>query len=206
MFLTCAPINRQNPSAWQALADRCDMHRNVMRLFAEAPNASSEVQILYRVLEERAQPYLYLMSSVQPALNEASWLFRGQNARQRDLTPLLARFAPGAAFGFDLLAYPCKKVYEGHRNSVRTFLHTPQERLDWLERQGERIGFSLSACHEDEAGDIRGKRKTGLVQFRAVRFTGALRVTDADKFRHGYACGIGPEKAYGLGMLLLRKG
>lgn len=111
------------------------------------------------------QPYLYLMSSVQPALNEASWLFRGQNARQRDLTPLLARFAPGAAFGFDLLAYPCKKVYEGHRNSVRTFLHTPQERLDWLERQGEKNGFSLSACHEDEAGDIRGKRKTGLVQF-----------------------------------------
>lgn len=206
MFLTCAPIDRQNSSAWQALADCCDMHRNVMRLFTEALNASGEVQILYRVLEERKQPYLYLMSSAQPALNEALWLFRGRNARQCDLAPLLARFAPGAAFGFDLLAYPCKKVYIGHSNSVRVFLQTPQERLDWLERQGEKNGFSLSAYHEDEPSDICGKRKTGLVQFRAVRFTGTLRVTDADKFRHGYACGIGPEKAYGLGMLLLRKG
>ena len=205
MFLTCAPINRQNPSAWQALADCCDMHRNVMRLFAEAPNASSEVQILYRVLEERAQPYLYLMSSVQPALNEASWLFRGQNARQRDLTPLLARFAPGAAFGFDLLAYPCKKVDVGRANSVRTFLTTPEERRAWLVRQGEKNGFALRALREDEPADMRGKRRTGLVQIRSVRFSGVLEITDAERFRDGYLRGVGPEKAYGLGMLMLRK-
>ena len=108
VFLTCAPINRQNPSAWQALADCCDMHRNVMRLFAEAPNASSEVQILYRVLEERAQPYLYLMSSVQPALNEASWLFRPECAPARPHA-LLAAALRRRRLCFDLARTRAKK-------------------------------------------------------------------------------------------------
>ena len=38
MFLTCAAIDRRHPSARQALSDCCDMHRNVMRLFAPEDN------------------------------------------------------------------------------------------------------------------------------------------------------------------------
>lgn len=41
---------------------------------------------------------------------------------------------------------------------------------------------------------------------RVLRMTGVLRVTDAEAFRRGYENGIGPEKAYGLGMLMLRRG
>ena len=40
---------------------------------------------------------------------------------------------------------------------------------------------------------------------RAVRFSGVLEITDAERFRDGYLRGVGPEKAYGLGMLMLRK-
>lgn len=117
----------------------------------------------------------------------------------------MERFHPGLALGFDLLAYPCKKVDVGRANSVRAFLTTSQERRAWLVRQGEKNGFALRVLREDEPADMRGKRRTGLVQIRAVRFSGVLEITDAERFRDGYLRGVGPEKAYGLGMLMLRK-
>lgn len=205
MFLTCASIDRRHPSARQALGDCCDMHRNVMRLFAPEANMRAEACVLFRVLEERRQARLYLTSTAQPDLSRAAWLFYGQDARQRDLSPLLERFCPGTVFGFDLLAYPCKKVDVGRANSVRAFLTSPEERRAWLARQGEKNGFALQACREEESEDMRGKRKTGLIQIRAVRFSGVLKVVDVELFRRGYLHGIGPEKPYGLGMLMLRK-
>ena len=54
MFLTCAAIDRRHPSARQALSDCCDMHRNVMRLFAPEDHMRAEACVLFRVLEERA--------------------------------------------------------------------------------------------------------------------------------------------------------
>ena len=206
MHLTRADIDRSHASARQALGDCCDMHRNVMRLFGSAPGTRTDGKILYRVLEEAGKPRLYITSHEKPDLSQAAWLFHGREARQRDLTPLLAAFAQGAEFGFDVLTYPCKKTDVGRSNSVRAFLQTPDERRAWLGRQGEKNGFLLLACREDEPADIRGARKTGAIQIRTVRFTGVLRVTDAIAFRRGYECGIGPEKAYGLGMLLLKRG
>ena len=205
MFLTCAAIDRRHPSARQALDDCCDMHRNVMRLFAPKDNMRAEACVLFRVLEERGQARLYLTSAMQPDLSRAAWLSYGRNAQQRDLSPLLERFCPEAAFGFDLLAYPCKKADVGRANSVRAFLTSPEERRAWLARQGEKNGFALQACREEESEDMRGKRKTGLIQIRAVRFSGVLKVVDVELFRRGYLHGIGPEKPYGLGMLMLRK-
>ena len=160
---------------------------------------------LKKMLEERGMARLYLTSATPPDLSRAAWLFYGRDARQRDLSPLLERFRPGIAFGFDLLAYPCKKVDVGRANSVRAFLTTPEERRAWLVRQGEKNGFALRALREDGPADMRGKRRTGLVQIRAVRFSGVLEITDAERFRDGYLRGVGPEKAYGLGMLMLRK-
>ncbi len=206
MYLTCATIDRLHPSARQALGDCCDMHRNVMKLFASAQATRENGQILYRVLEEAGQPRLYITSLTKPDLSQAAWLQYGQDMRQRDLSPLLNGFEAGTTLRFDLLAHPSKKVDAGRSNSARVFLKTQEERHAWLERQGEKNGFSLCACHEDVPYDVLGKRKTGLLQLRAVRFDGVLRVTDAAAFRKGYACGIGPEKAYGLGMLMLKRG
>ena len=39
-----------------------------------------------------------------------------------------------------------------------------------------------------------------------VLFSGLLKITDADAFWKSYTCGIGPGKAYGLGMLTVANG
>ena len=151
----------QASHARQALSDCCDMHRNVMRLFAPRENMRAEACVLFRVLEERGMARLYLTSATPPDLSRAAWAVLRAGRRQRDLSPLLEWFHPGIVFGFDLLAYPCKKVDVGRTNSVRAFLTTPEERRAWLIRQGEKNGFALRALREDEPADMRGKRRDG---------------------------------------------
>ena len=161
MFLTCADIDRRHPSARQALGDCCDMHRNVMRLFAPEDNMRAGACVLFRVLEEGRVARLYLTSATPPDLSRAAWLFCGRDARQRDLSPLLERFRTGLAFGFDLLAYPCKKVDVGRTNSVRAFLTTAEERRAWLVRQGEKNGFALRAPARGRTGGHARQAQNG---------------------------------------------
>lgn len=209
MYLTCASVNRLDASARQALADCCDMHRNVMKLFSfgeETPPRQTQ-HVLYRMVEQGNDIKLYISSAAAPDLSRAKWLYHGQNARQRPLDALLTAFHVGRQMGFDLLACPSKKVAsEGRPNSARVFLRTPQERRDWLNRQGEKYGFAVCALREYEPVELYGKRKTGNMSLRAVRFSGLLKITDAERFAEAYRQGIGPEKAYGLGMLLLTGG
>ena len=41
--------------------------------------------------------------------------------------------------------------------------------------------------------------------YRTVSFDGVLRITDAARFRDAFAKGIGPGKAYGLGLMMLAR-
>lgn len=206
MYLTCVTMNRAHPSTQQALGDCCDMHRNIMKLFPPAPHMRANGCILYRVLEECGEARLYIASAEKPDLSQATWLHCGQGVRQRALDPVLESFAEGTVLRFDLLTHPSKKTDVGRSNSVRVFLRTSEERRAWLVRQGEKCGFEVAACREEEPYDIQGRRSTGVIRLRVVRFSGILRITDATAFCRAYVGGIGPEKAYGLGMLLLRRG
>ena len=110
--------------------------------------------------------------------------------------------------GFDLLAAPSKKVVEpGMKNSKRKFLSAPEERLRWLLRKAEQNGFELLS--QEEVGQTvsavsHKQEKGGFMRFSACRFTGILRITDAEAFQNALCCGIGPEKAYDCGMLLIK--
>jgi len=207
MFMTCVEIDRLHPSARQALADCCDMHRNVMRLFAtsEAAVSRADEQVLYRVAEQQSRIHLYITSKDRPDLTNATWILAGQS-RQRDMQPVLDVLAAGQVFAFDLLAHPSKKIKGEGKNSSRVFLRTPEERAAWLNRQGVKGGFRVMSLQEAEPYDLHGNRTTGKIVLRSIRLRGQLQITDAESFKRAYQEGIGPEKAYGLGMLLLSRG
>lgn len=204
MLMTCVEMDRLHPSARQALTDCCDMHRNVMRLFASSDDRISrtEEQILYRVVTQHNAIYLYITSKSAPDLRKASWL-KTEHYRQRDLQRLLEWFSEGQLFSFDLLCHPSKKQKQPDHNSTRVFLRTAEERAAWLKRQGDRYGFRVVSLQEEEPYDMYGKRATGTMKLRVVRMTGQLLVENVALFTQAYQSGIGPEKAYGLGMLLL---
>lgn len=207
MFMTCVEINRLHYSARQALADCCDMHRNIMRLFASdsAPVRRNDEQVLYRVIEQQNVISLYITSKMPPNLQNANWLFT-EHCRQRNIQPVLDTFAVGQVLAFDLLTHPSKKIKGHGKNSARVFLKTSDERLHWMIHEGEKHGFRLMEMKEDEPFDMHGRRYTGKIILRIVRMRGRLQITDAELFAEAYQNGIGPEKAYGLGMLLLSRG
>ena len=205
MYMTCVAIDRHNPSARQALADCCDMHKNIMRLYSSSENSVARCagKILYRIVEQQNEIMLYLTSTHLPDMRQTAWI-KSHTVRQCDLQPLVNRFAPGQSFSFDLLTHPSKKEMRTGANSHRVFLRTARERADWLQRQGEKGGFRIVSLQEGAPFDLRGKRPTGNICLRAVRMMGRLEITDTARFAQAYQSGIGPEKAYGMGMLTLR--
>ncbi len=83
---------------------------------------------------------------------------------------------------------------------------------NWWKRQGERCGFNLTI---DDAGlskfqnsayrwhalPAKGKR----AGFSSIDLTGELKITDVEKFKTALFNGIGRSKAFGCGLLLIRR-
>ena len=107
------------------------------------------------------------------------------------------------------MAWPSKKVgAEGAKNSRRRVLREESERLAWLARKAEQNGFVPINVRELEAAQQLGRhdeKQGGRLYVDSYHYQGTLRITDAVKFRYAVRKGIGPGKAYGLGMLLLKR-
>lgn len=97
----------------------------------------------------------------------------------------------------------------------RVEIRGEEERLGWLQRQGEHHGFRLTrvslvdrpvpATRADPAGAILGRQRSAGrdLTFGMAMFEGELEVVDAGLLRKALAEGIGPGKAFGCGLLSL---
>ena len=115
----------------------------------------------------------------------------------------------GQLWSFDLIAAPTKKVgAEGKKNSQRRILRTPGERQEWLERQAEQNGFAILQAQELEQLHICGRHKAdkgGVMYHDAYHYQGILQITDGEAFRRAMQTGIGSGKAYGFGMMMVKR-
>lgn len=210
MYLSKIVLDIRHPSVRQALWDVNDLHRNLMSGFemdSETTTARARKQVLFRLCTRRDEAYLLVTSGEKPdAQALARRGFYVDEARTRDVSALKQVFLPGKLLQFELLASPCKKQSGSGKNSRRLFLDTPGLREEWLKRKGAQGGFQV--VHVAEMGgrvDICGRRGEMEIKNSAVLFSGLLRVEDQDAFWQSYAGGIGPGKAYGLGMLTLAR-
>lgn len=203
MYLSKLSLDISNPSVRQALVDCQDMHRNIMKAFSEGRRT---VSMLYRLVEKKTGITLYVFSAQCPDWKEAER--NGYHLEEmKDISALPDLYKAGSVLRFNLLANPSKKVdVEGKKNSARVALLTQEERLDWLNRQGTKYGFDVLQVMMPSADKLfNGKRNGNPIRYVAVEFEGVLRITDGAKFWEAYRSGIGPEKAYGMGLLMLSK-
>ncbi|PKD42351.1 type I-E CRISPR-associated protein Cas6/Cse3/CasE [Methylomonas sp. Kb3] len=91
-----------------------------------------------------------------------------------------------------------------------------QALTSWMIKQGERCGFTLLsgddglpklqnstyAWHGLQQKAVKKGEKSG---FSSVDFTGELQITDAEKFRQTLFTGLGRAKAFGCGLLMVRR-
>lgn len=141
-----------------------------------------------------------------------------------DTKPFSPRLAAGDRLAFRLRANATRsRKGAGRVDVVMDALHAlPQEEraaaraetaqregVAWLERQGAEAGFRLLECTvetytTETLPEYRGPRK-GAPRFGILETTGLLEVTDPDRFLARLAQGFGRAKAFGCGLMLIRR-
>lgn len=204
MYLAKIEMNLSEPAVRAALRDGQKMHRLIAGLY-QLPR--QEAELVYRV---RAQGYtvaLYLYAA-QP-INRDRLLPGMLLTGERDVSDWLASMREGQLWRFDLLTMPFKKVSDGESpNSRRRVLRTQEERLAWLARKAEQNGYAILDVQEssgEKESAVHPDEKGGRLYLDSYRYAGTLRILDAERFRQAVRQGVGPGKAYGLGMLLLKR-
>ena len=185
-----------------ALTDRQKMHRLLTGCFQ---NQRSNADILFCSRIKGLVVEVYLYSSI-PVIRKC--IPSGiRLAAERDVTFWLDSLKTGMHLSFQIETAPFKKVAEeGIKNSRRRAIVDPEERISWLERKAQQSGFVICTLLESKAERIvvnHSPDKGGRFFVDTFKYTGTLQITDGDSFQNTVKNGLGPGKAYGLGMLLL---
>lgn len=202
MYLTKIELDMGKRAVRAALGDCQMMHRLLNGLFS---CSRGEAQLLYRVQNTGRYCAVYLYSD-SPLIREKLLPFMAL-AGERDVSTWLSAMTVGQRLRFDLLTMPSKKVaQEGSKNSRRRVLRTADERMAWLARKASQNGFEILNVQELESSAFSGKHKAehgGRMNWDSYHYSGILEIRDALAFQKALSNGIGPGKAYGLGMILL---
>ena len=203
MYLTKIELKLSDPAVRAALKDAQKMHRLVSGFFRMQ---RKDAEVLYRFRERDLYVDLYLYSAYPVDPDRILPCMR--LAAQRDVTSWIEAMQEGDVFQFQLVTFPFRKVAEaGTKNSKRRALRTQEERFAWLNRKAEQGGFRILSAEESPAEKLTVHHPDevgGSLTVDAFCYTGLLQISNEAQFRHTVCAGIGPEKAYGLGMLMLK--
>jgi len=233
MYLSRLWLNERSYPVRRDLGDCHSMHRTVMSAFPDVAGAKGETRsrlgVLYRLETDRptGNPRLYVQSLVAPDWTglPGDYLLLGpQNPATRPVNEAYAGLQGGMRLVFTLTANPTKKVgtstkadrLAGKRdNGRRTPIVGVENQIEWLRAKAESRGFELLGGSKElglpaaivaHEVSVRGRgqvRQEESLSLSAVVFQGVLRVTDAERFRGTLRSGIGPGKAFGMGLLTI---
>ena len=193
IILACATMNPVNPDVREATTSRERLHAIV----AKATDGSRRP--LWRLDDDR----LYVMAD---HIDTDRLGARLGNAviRTLDYGKHLGKvLAPGATLRFTVEATPSMTETKNGRKRVRT-IRDPQQQLEWLRRKLATAGATMSDASIVNHQVIQFTKPDGLeVQFGASTYTGTLTVNDPTRLHATILNGIGRERAYGMGMLMI---
>lgn len=198
-----------------------NIHRLVWSLFSRGYDDTRS--FLYRHESEETLPTYYIVSEREPEYESDLW-----DIDVKSYDPMLR---PGQNLSFSLRANPIisKKDENGkqHRHDVVMdekfrlkkessdnyrfcdFSEIVQNKgVEWLQKKADHNGFSINEKQVRADGYQNHKlykpKGKHSVSFNTIDFTGVLTVTDPELFKHVLFWGIGPEKGFGCGLLLVR--
>lgn len=227
MYLSQLILNPRSRQVISELADPYQMHRTLSKAFAaglsdeEGKIALQESRPLFRVEQAPLGKVLLLVQSQKEPrwdyLNGRNYLL--EPAQSKPFNPQLE---PGQVLAFRLRANPTKsdssQRAEKRNRGKRVGLFQDNERRAWLLRKAAHCGFEIPVVgksqRDEPVHDFRltdedatnatpksGKQAT----FSAAVFEGRLVVRDVDAFHSALENGIGSAKAFGFGLLSLRR-
>ncbi|MDB5969448.1 MAG: cas6e [Hydrocarboniphaga sp.] len=188
-------------------------HQRLWTLWGTRPDAQRD--FLFRRVEGGTPTY-YLLSESPPVMETPGW--------QIETKLFQPQLEEGDELAFDLRANPVvtRRTEGGARrhdvvcDALRTQAGEPIDRalieraagLAWLAKQGSRCGFRFDEG-EVRTGAYRQERVRkdggGDIRYSTLDFSGRLTVTDPEPFRAALRNGLGKAKAFGCGLLLVRR-
>lgn len=147
---------------------------------------------------------LYDVDGTGEQINQEKFARFGEGPVEiKDYKPFVDSFKAGEVLNFRLTANPTYRIFDGKKSKIVPHVTTKQK-LDWLISKGPRCGFEvINATLTGARYERLRKSHSRGGKLSVADFAGVLRVTDVDKFRETLINGIGREKAYGMGWLIV---
>ncbi len=209
---TLITLNLAHPEVQRDLLDCQSMHRRVMHLFHHVNAERTINKILYRIDRNGAVWTLMIQSIHQADVTVLPAEYAAADSKQiATIWPKLQAIPKKKQLLFALVAFPAKKVDINTKNSVRVGLDSDELQQQWLIDKMRDAGCHvvlddsapLSFDLQAEPLVVGNRSGSGVIRFVPTRFTGTLVVDDPALFGYIVVNGIGPEKAYGCGLMTL---
>lgn len=193
------------------------LHQALWNLFENDPK--TERDFLYRQEQGDRAPTFLLLSKREPADRDGCWII--------ETKPYQPRIQVGDRLGFSVRINPVvarrDKNGKQHRHDVvmdrkkalqetgrkPSQAEVVQEAIEeWFAARATRSGFELTdsgVLAESYQQHRLSRGKGNPIQFSTVDCTGQLTVADSETFLAVAMNGMGPAKAFGCGLLLIRR-
>jgi len=198
-------------------------HQALWQLFDTDPEAKRD--FLYRQAIEQGQIKYYVLSERQPVDDTGLWNITPPKKYMPDLVE-------GQKLFFMLRANPVKTIVNKagkkqrhdvvmHKKQCTGYQQLPKNKrpplqqivqescTQWLASCAETKGFIFDqdAVVVDgyQQHQSQAKRQSHSIRYSSVDFQGVLTVTDVEKFKLALLNGIGKSKAFGCGLMLVRR-
>lgn len=204
MYLTRIPLNTRRRETMVALSSLNKLHGAIESCFP-----GGRQRRLWRIDTLNDLTWLMLLSETVPDLTrlQAQFGFLNRPGESKSCDALFSRIKEGTRWRFRLVANPTRSIpgFNGKRGKV-----VAESRLSgqekWLMDRAESCGFSVT---QDSFTVMRSewkqfdklKDKGHHVSILQVTYEGVLEVTDAKRFVETLSCGMGRDKAFGVGMM-----
>ncbi|MBL8067384.1 MAG: type I-E CRISPR-associated protein Cas6/Cse3/CasE [Armatimonadetes bacterium] len=202
MFLSRLILNAKHPRVRSEVDHPYELHRTICKAF----DNPDEARILFRADTERpGEVHVLVQSLVAPdwgCLDGEKLYVKSAD----DPKPVeLAGLQHGMPLRFRLRCRPSMRIAEaGHpEEGKRKSLKNREEIFAWLQRKADESGFDVPNVAFDRVYWYESKSGKDQKPLGAVQFDGVLIVTDPERLREAVRKGIGPQKAYGFGLLSL---
>ncbi len=202
MYLSRLILNAGHPRTKSEFDRPYELHRTICNAWEDLKSA----RILFR--SERVNPQT--VTVIVQSLTEPDWsrvnvpsdyMREIEGPKRVDLNGLRL----GQCLRFRIRCRPSKRIGKKGEKDLgkRKGLTGPCEILEWLHRKAQTNGFEVKEAGfdriywQDSKNGVKEKLLGGVI------FNGVLEVVDSEKLRQVVKNGIGPQKAFGFGLLSL---
>lgn len=222
IYLSHLPLNARDQNVQRELRDGYQMHKRLAHAFGQSDDEQLAARVLFRADESAGRPIVLAQSKIAPDWSTLPDGYCLGLPQVKEIEPALRE---GGLWSFRLRANPTKSDgairSEKRDRGKRVGIYRESERLEWLHRKAASNGFLIlearvldegrSYPHQKSDGkeyslrQVQSRLNAGKGSFSAAIFEGVLQVADATELARALENGIGPAKAFGFGLLSLKR-